>query len=135
MTTSTVEDAEAERRVHGEPTEPVPARAGPGRPDDRPLDEEFEFSGFTDPRAGHGLPGSGLPGSGVDLPPIADPFDEETDDRGEAGDDLAPLPGDGGDGDADQPGGAGELDPASEEPAVAPPGRGRRGRGRVPVPA
>ncbi|MGC5020584.1 single-stranded DNA-binding protein [Micromonospora sp. DT47] len=121
MTTSSVEDAEAASRVHGEPTEAVPDEQTPTTPGDRPFDEDFEFSGFTDPRAGHGLPGT-------DVEPVPDPFDDETDDGDGPGDDLAPLPGDG-----EEPGEAGELDPA---PGTVPSsGRGRRGRGRAPVPA
>ena len=47
MTTSTVEDAEAESRVHGEPTEPVPAGQAPVLPDDRPLDDDFELPDYA----------------------------------------------------------------------------------------
>ncbi|MBM7080310.1 single-stranded DNA-binding protein [Micromonospora humida] len=158
MATSTVEDAAAAQRVHGEPTEPVPADQVPAAPDDRPLDDDFDLSGFGLPRAGHDLPGGGY------VPP-ADPFDDEPDD------DLAPLPDDepamrsgggdrpgdegdeGGPGGEDGPGGGnrpeGENGPGDEGPAGAqgtvvptpgevalgPAGRGRRGRGRVPVPA
>ncbi|MBM0277440.1 single-stranded DNA-binding protein [Micromonospora tarensis] len=50
MTTSTVEDAEAESRVHGEPTEPVPAGQVPVLPDDRPLDDDFELPDYTELR-------------------------------------------------------------------------------------
>ncbi|MFC8617101.1 single-stranded DNA-binding protein [Micromonospora purpureochromogenes] len=123
MATSTVEDAEAAGRVQGEPTEPVPHEQAPAAPDDRPFDEDFEFSGFAVPRAGHELPGT-------DLAELTDPFDEEGDDAPVSGDELAPVPGDG-----EQGAGEGELDAAPEETAVAPAGRGRRGRGRVPVPA
>ncbi|NYF54791.1 single-stranded DNA-binding protein [Micromonospora purpureochromogenes] len=123
MATSTVEDAEAAGRVQGEPTEPVPHEQAPAAPDDRPFDEDFEFSGFAVPRAGHELPGTGLA-------ELTDPFDEEGDDGPASGDELAPVPGDG-----EQSAGEGELDAAPEETAVAPAGRGRRGRGRVPVPA
>ncbi|MFF5175093.1 single-stranded DNA-binding protein [Micromonospora sp. NPDC000089] len=114
--TSVVEDAEAAARVHGEPTEPVPDEQAPATADDRPFDEDFEFAGFTDPRAGHGLPGADEPAT--------DPFDEETDD-----DELSPLPGD--DIGSEQ---TDELSPATES-TVPTPGKGRRGRGRVPVPA
>ncbi len=50
MTTSTVEDAEAEARVHGEPTEPVPAGQAPVLPDDRPLDDDFELPDYAELR-------------------------------------------------------------------------------------
>ncbi|MEV0723928.1 single-stranded DNA-binding protein [Micromonospora purpureochromogenes] len=123
MTTSTVEDAEAAGRVQGEPTELVPHEQAPATPDDRPFDEDFEFSGFAVPGAGHDVPGT-------DLEELTDPFDEEGDDAPASGDELAPVPGDG-----EQSAGEGELDAAPEETAVAPAGRGRRGRGRVPVPA
>ncbi|WP_349880726.1 single-stranded DNA-binding protein [Micromonospora sp. HUAS YX12] len=39
--TSTVEDAEAEQRVHGEATEPVPDAQAPATFDDRPFDDDF----------------------------------------------------------------------------------------------
>ncbi|MEU5938624.1 single-stranded DNA-binding protein [Micromonospora sp. NPDC047548] len=124
MATSIVEDAEAAGRVQGEPTEPVPYEQAPAAPDDRSFDEDFEFSGFAVPSAGHELPGTGFEG-------LADPFDEEADGDGPAdGDELTPVPGDGEDAAGD-----GDLDAAPEETAGAPAGRGRRGRGRVPVPA
>ncbi|SCL41703.1 single-strand DNA-binding protein [Micromonospora pallida] len=56
MATSAVEDAEAERRVHGELTEPVPDDRVPVSLDDRPVDDDFDLlvpggprrpSGFT----------------------------------------------------------------------------------------
>ncbi|MGB2570244.1 single-stranded DNA-binding protein [Micromonospora citrea] len=148
MTTSAVEDAEAAVRVHGEPTEPVPHGQAPTSPEDRPFDEDFEFAGFAVPHAGHGLPdGPGSPGDdlpgGVGVPAgdeltgsgfdgTVDPFDDE-DDRA-LDDDLAPEPGDrSADGaDVQQPG---ELDPASTDAAIGRSGRGRRTRGRAPVPA
>ncbi|SCL21790.1 single-stranded DNA-binding protein [Micromonospora inyonensis] len=68
MATSTVEDADAERRVHGEPTEPVPGDEAPVPLDDRPLDDDLDLPASGDPRR---LPG--LPVSAVDLGP--DPFD------------------------------------------------------------
>ncbi|WP_243707657.1 single-stranded DNA-binding protein, partial [Micromonospora sp. KC606] len=52
MATSTAEDAEAAARVHGAPTEAVPHGQAPTSPDDRPAEEDFEFSGFTAPRSG-----------------------------------------------------------------------------------
>ncbi|MEV4493171.1 single-stranded DNA-binding protein [Micromonospora coxensis] len=154
LTTSAVEDAEAAVRVHGEPTEPVPHGQAPAAPDDRPFDEDFAFAGFAVPHAGHGLPddpgpsGDDLPGDGLSgdvgdlaggdlagsgLDGTADPFDDDEDGRA-PDDDLAPEPGDRPDDDTDA-GEPGELDPVPGQPAVARSGRGRRTRGRVPVPA
>jgi len=143
-TTSTVEDAEAERRVHGEETEPVPVALAPASPDDRPFDDDFELpeygaraghegpefagragqepSGFAG-QAGHELPGDpDGPASDVDGP--ADPFDEPA---GGAGDDdeLAPEP------DED----SGEATAVAGVDEVTPTGSGRRGRRRTPLPA
>ncbi|MFF4877639.1 single-stranded DNA-binding protein [Micromonospora sp. NPDC000668] len=129
-TTSTVEDADAESRVHGEPTEPVPAGQAPVLPDDRPLDDDFELSDFGTPHSSpfadtspfadagpvdHGAPVGGGGQSGADddelaLPPRTD--DDDLDD--ERDDELGPVP---------------------DEVEPAPSGRGRRGRGRVPQPA
>ena len=130
MTTSTVEDAEAEHRVHGEATEPVPAAEAPAAPGDRPFDDEFELPSFTAPRAGHALPGDGFDA------PLGTGFDEETDPF----DDPAAPGGDGEESDAGEPtpepGPADELDPVVDDTSgVTPTGRGRRGRGRAPVPA
>ena len=126
ITTSTVEDTEAESRVHGEASEPVPAGEAPASLDDRPFDDDLELAEFAPPRAGHGLPGGDLPDQGLDGPSadgfdeLADPFDDRPDD-GPAGDGES----------------TGELDPVVEEAVtgVTPAGRGRRGRGRTPVPA
>ncbi|SCG51533.1 single-stranded DNA-binding protein [Micromonospora coxensis] len=154
LTTSAVEDAEAAVRVHGEPTEPVPHEQAPASPEDRPFDEDFAFAGFAVPHAGHGLPdGPGSPGddlsgddlSGDDLSGdvggpagdglvgSADPFDDDEDGRAHD-DDLDPAPDDRRDDDTDA-GEPGDLDPAPAQAAVARSGRGRRTRGRVPVPA
>ncbi|TYC23815.1 MULTISPECIES: single-stranded DNA-binding protein [unclassified Micromonospora] len=122
MTTSTVEDAEAERRVHGEATEPVPVAQAPTSLDDRPFDDDFELPEFDAPRAGHGLPAH-PDGPAGDLDELADPFDGGTDDDA-ADDELAPEPGDG----------PGEPAPEGDVQGVTPTGRGRRGR-RTPVPA
>lgn len=43
-TTSTVEDAEADRRVQGEIADPLPADQIPVRPDDRPFDDDSDLS-------------------------------------------------------------------------------------------
>ncbi|MGC1214689.1 MAG: single-stranded DNA-binding protein [Micromonospora sp.] len=139
MTTSTVEDAEAEHRVHGEATAPVPAGQAPVSPDDRPFDDEFELPSFAASRAGHGLPGDGFDapsGDGFDAPSdsgldeVADPFDDPADPVGDGDEaDAGGL--------SPEPGPAGELDPVVDGTAggVTPTGRGRRGRGRTPVPA
>ncbi|MEU5906118.1 single-stranded DNA-binding protein [Micromonospora sp. NPDC047527] len=143
MTTSTVEDAEAESRVHGEPTEPVPVGQAPVLPDDRPLDDDFELSEFGSLRTSpvdHGplddvfLPGSGIGGDlggGVAGGPGRAQSGEHDVPAALDDDELAP-PGDSDDGDPD-----GELGPVPDEgrPDPAPSGRGRRGRGRVPQPA
>ncbi|MFI6231026.1 single-stranded DNA-binding protein [Micromonospora echinospora] len=68
MATSSVEDAEAERRVHGVPTEPVPGDEVPVSLDDRPLDDDLDRPVPGDPRR---LPN--FAASAVDLGP--DPFD------------------------------------------------------------
>ena len=111
LTTSAVSDAEAEQRVHGEPTEPVPDGHAPAQPDHRPVDDDFELSGLASP--GAGLPYSGSyrpdPGSDVELPdadadldaadrggyrpgPVDDvePSVVTTAQRGPAGDDILP---------------------------------------------
>ncbi|MFI6824322.1 single-stranded DNA-binding protein [Micromonospora sp. NPDC050187] len=71
MATSSVEDAEAERRVHGVPTEPVPGDEVPVSLDDRPLDDDLDRPVPGDPRR---LPGfaAGMIGT-PDVGP--DPFD------------------------------------------------------------
>ncbi|NBE80278.1 single-stranded DNA-binding protein [Micromonospora sp. NEAU-HG-1] len=155
MATSTVEDAEAETRVHGEPTERVPQGQAPVSPADRPFDEDFEPGGFDQargsfdaPRAGRGLAGSpdfeDLAGDPFD--DRADPADDELTEPGvDGGDDLSPLPdGEGPSGEVARAGevglsaqgGPGDPEPSGGEPdGVTPDRRGRRGRGRVPVPA
>ncbi|MEU2613805.1 single-stranded DNA-binding protein [Micromonospora sp. NPDC007271] len=145
-TTSSVEDAEAERRVHGETTEPVPVAQAPASLDERPFDDEFEPPEFTAPRTGFGPAGGPDGPSGDlyrpagDLDGLTDPFDEPVggagdDDEGE--DELTPAPDEGDD----------ELTPAPDEEGgeatttagdvggVTPTGPARRGRRRTPVPA
>ncbi|GLY24817.1 single-stranded DNA-binding protein [Micromonospora sp. NBRC 101691] len=68
MATSSVEDAEAERRVHGAPTEPVPGDEVPVSLDDRPLDDDLDRPVPVDPRRL-----TGFAATAVDLG--ADPFD------------------------------------------------------------
>ncbi|MGN9812661.1 single-stranded DNA-binding protein [Micromonospora sp. BQ11] len=149
MSTSTVQDAEAEQRVHGEPTEPVPDGDAPAVLDDGPLDEDFELSGF--PVRGR-----------RELSPFAgatDPFDEDADELAD-GAGAAELRWDGTDAsgaadrsdgsaegdtsvEGDASGGAGgsdgpgdDLDPVPDSGAAgSSTGRGRRSRGRVPQPA
>lgn len=128
VTTSTVEDAEAESRVHGEPTEPVPAGQAPVLPDDRPLDDDFELPDYdalrTSPFADGPVDGDLVPSGGrigpVDvLPDLDDDLPlppEEDEDNADLDDELEPVP-----------------DEGQPEPAQS--GRGRRGRGRVPQPA
>lgn len=157
LATSTNADADAEQRVHGEPTEPVPHDEAPVRPDHRSVDEDFELADLPGVEVGHadvptpasrggldqaptngldparadGLdPGStgGPDSSGTDrLPPVE--FDG-FDVAGEhVPDDLTPVPD--------------EVTEAEAESAVRPEEsgagdaatrRGRRGRGRLPQP-
>ncbi|MET8552790.1 single-stranded DNA-binding protein [Micromonospora zamorensis] len=130
VTTSTVEDAEAESRVHGEPTEPVPAGQAPVLPDDRPLDDDFELPDYaalrTSPFADGPVDGDLVPSGGrigpVDVLPDLDdelalpPEEDEDEDNADLDDELEPVP-----------------DEGQPEPVQS--GRGRRGRGRVPQPA
>ncbi|WP_229403459.1 single-stranded DNA-binding protein [Micromonospora okii] len=133
MATSTVEDAEAESRVQGEPTEQVPRAQAPAAPDDRPFDEEFERYGFDPGRvAFDGLPAEGGPvgGTTFDDDPGGDALTgravESAVDVGVGGlDELeegGSLEGEGEGADAPADGGP---------DAVTQSGRGRRGRGRV----
>ncbi|RZT80654.1 single-strand DNA-binding protein [Micromonospora violae] len=124
-TTSTVEDAEAESRVRGEPTEPVPAGQAPVLPDDRPLDDDFELPDYAELRTS---PFGDVPADDDSSPsggPATAPpgLDDELAPAPEADDDNA-------DGDLDI-----ELGPPPDEGQPEQPGRGRRGRGRVPQPA
>ncbi|MET8121766.1 single-stranded DNA-binding protein [Micromonospora sp. NPDC005189] len=127
MTTSTVEDAEAESRVHGEPTEPVPAGQSPVLPDYRPLDDDFELPDYaalrTNPFVDGPLDDDGsLNGGQANVP---QGLDDELALPPEENDDNA-------DDDLDD-----ELGPAPDEgqPEPAQSGRGRRGRGRISQPA
>lgn len=47
--TSSMDDAEAEARVHGEATESVPLRKAPALPDERPIDDDGEYRGLPLP--------------------------------------------------------------------------------------
>ncbi|MEU1685768.1 single-stranded DNA-binding protein [Micromonospora sp. NPDC005707] len=142
MTTSTVEDAEAESRVHGEATEPVPVGQAPASLDDRPFDDEFPPPGYDTPRVGLS---AGLDTTAGDLDELADPFDERPDSPATEPDELAAEPDDqpaddelGAEPVRGKPGAepaTGEPDPAGAAAGVTGTGRGRRGRGRAPVPA
>ncbi|MET8364714.1 single-stranded DNA-binding protein [Micromonospora sp. NPDC005194] len=131
MTTSTVEDAAIESRVHGEPTEPVPDEQAPVLRDDRPLDDDFELPEYGSLRTsplGHGplddvsleggdslddgFPGGDGPAALDDELALAVSADD-SDLEGDPDDELGPVPEEG-------------------RPEAPPSGRGRRGRGRVP---
>ncbi|MET8086777.1 single-stranded DNA-binding protein [Micromonospora sp. NPDC005237] len=135
MTTSTVEDAAIESRVHGEPTEPVPDEQAPVLRDDRPLDDDFELPEYGSLRTsplGHGplddvsLEGGdslddGFPGGGDGHAALDDELTlavsaDDSDLEGDPDDELGPVPEEG-------------------RPEAPPSGRARRGRGRVPQPA
>lgn len=132
VTTSTVEDAEAESRVHGEPTEPVPAGHAPVLPDDRPLDDDFELPDYAELRTSPfgtspfgSDPGDDSPSGGQAEQVDAALGVDELTAPSEANDDNA-------DGDLDLELGA---VPDEGQPEPTQPGRGRRGRGRIPQPA
>ncbi|MFI7429814.1 single-stranded DNA-binding protein [Micromonospora sp. NPDC049836] len=149
LATSAVEDAEAERRVHGEATEPVPVTRAPSSFDDRPIDDEFDPLELGGPATGPAIhDGLDEPSSGAFGEP-ADPFDELTADRGDG---LVGGPGGDGDGDdddgddsddgdsVDDAAGVGDdeaAEPGGSVPAdgVTRTGRGRRGGRRAAVPA
>ncbi|WP_433312133.1 single-stranded DNA-binding protein [Micromonospora sp. CA-269861] len=126
-TTSAVEDAEAESRVHGEPTEPVPAGQAPVLPDDRPLDDDFELPDYADLRTS--------PFGNIPVDDDSSPSGGQVDVAPGLDDELAPPP------EADDDNADGDLDielgpvPGEVQPEPAQPGRGRRGRGRIPQPA
>ncbi|MEV7983665.1 single-stranded DNA-binding protein [Micromonospora sp. NPDC085948] len=141
MTTSTVEDSEAESRVHGEPTEPVPAGHEPVLPDDRPLDDDFELPDYaalrTSPYLDDPMDADGPPTDDFSSPGGVTPT------SGQIGPGNVPAGVDGELGlpsEADNGGGHDpddELGPVPDEgqPEPPPAGRGRRGRGRIPQPA
>ncbi|MFG1720905.1 single-stranded DNA-binding protein [Micromonospora chalcea] len=149
--TSTVEDAEAEQRVHGETTEPVPDGQAPATFDDRPFDDDFpppEYGGGrvglvgTVERVGEPDPFDDRPGArqatGFD-PGSSGPVGEE-DELGDVADD-GPAPAEDdelGEVAAPEVGGPGGSGPGEGEPGGASPGgtaSGRRSRRRTPVPA
>ncbi|MFC0031839.1 single-stranded DNA-binding protein [Micromonospora chaiyaphumensis] len=153
MTTSSVDDAEAERRVHGEATAPVSVAQAPVSFDDRPFDDEFPPE-FDTSRVGLS---AGTDPAESDLDELADPFDERPDlgagqadlvsgreglaaevDEPAAGTGAGAVTGRRG---AERVAGEEGAEAVTDEPepAAAPgvtgPGRPRRGRGRAPVPA
>ncbi|MET8280916.1 single-stranded DNA-binding protein [Micromonospora sp. NPDC005174] len=125
MSTSAVEDAATEGRVHGEPTEPVPAEEAPALPDDGPLDDDFELPEYASPRTsplGHGpldevsLGDIGGVPAALDDDELTRAAADDVDPEDDPDDELGPVPDEG-------------------RPDGPPSGRGRRGRGRVPQPA
>jgi len=77
--TSTVEDAEADRRVQGEIAEPLPANEVPVRPDDRPVDDDSDLSDLPPPFTPHATApaASVLPGAAeLELAPYPGRDDE-----------------------------------------------------------
>ncbi|WP_435588186.1 single-stranded DNA-binding protein [Micromonospora aurantiaca (nom. illeg.)] len=152
--TSTVEDAEAEQRVHGEATEAVPDAQAPATFDDRPFDDDFpppEYRGGrseptgTVERVGESDPFDARPGvrqaTGFDPGP-GGPAEEE-DELGDVADDgPAPVEDDElGEVAPPEVGGPGGSGPGEGEAGAASPGGTggtasvRRGRRRTPVPA
>ncbi|MBL6277354.1 single-stranded DNA-binding protein [Micromonospora fiedleri] len=156
LSTSAVSDAEAEQRVHGEPTEPVPDSEAPARPDLGGLDDEFELPdlGSDEYAASPGTrPGGGAYRPvGGDEPFPSDPFDGA--EPAESSDELAPLAAEpvgsnaggsnvGGSASGGSAAGRFEGGEAAVESLGRPEesgagaevtGRGRRGRGRQPQP-
>jgi single-strand DNA-binding protein len=147
--TSTVEDTQAETRVQGEETEPVPESEAPVQPG-QDLFEDDDEPDFSDvpvsPAPGYdplrALRGGGFPagqGPGLDGAVPATPESDEgvrdiavSSHEAESGTGPTPT----GDAIAERVrNAAAETEPASDRVAGEPvPGRGRRGRGRVVVP-
>lgn len=90
--TSTVEDAEADRRVQGEVTEPLPADEVPVRPDDRAFDDDsdlFTPSPFAPPATMPAAPVSPAP-TDLELAPYPDRDDADFEEHEDsATDDVA----------------------------------------------
>ncbi|MFI2714127.1 single-stranded DNA-binding protein [Micromonospora sp. NPDC018662] len=154
--TSSVEDAEAEQRVHGEATEPVSHDQAPATFDDRPFDDDFpefgptrvgltgtldrvvELDPFDDRPADPGAGGGTWPGGptgGGEVRPGGPRVGEDDELAAEEGDKPAPA--------EDDELAEVEL-PADDGPGSTGPGgagsgggaaSGRRGRRRTPVPA
>ncbi|NLU80839.1 single-stranded DNA-binding protein [Micromonospora sp. HNM0581] len=134
LATSAVSDADAERRVHGEPTEPVPDDEAPARTDHRPVDGDFDggLPVRVDPRSVGSSESARGPGTSSDSHSSeefesSEEFDAVVAVEEDTLDELAPVP------DEDRE--------TTTEVAVRPEGsgagdtetrRGRRGRGRLP---
>ncbi|MEV0397601.1 single-stranded DNA-binding protein [Polymorphospora rubra] len=157
LSTSAVADPEAESRVQGQETEPVPVAETPAGRDDLFDDDDPDFADVPAAPVPHYDPlaevrGTGFPPAG----PSADPPAPADPGRPGAGDGPEGLSGAGpalptGPGGAPEDPSAGERDgvtgeadagpPEPSGPANGAPGpsglavRGRRGRARVPVPA
>jgi single-strand DNA-binding protein len=152
-TTSIVEDAESDTRVNGGRTEPVPDEEAPARPDGRSLEDDFDLPVLPASRREierdsrvllDRLPGEGdhepdgptgvdpigvrgdVPGSDSSSDPDA-PAGDFTDAGFDAGGPGAEDP------DRDSPGAGGSDGDGGNADGL--PRRGRRSRGRVPVPA
>ncbi|MEN3616035.1 single-stranded DNA-binding protein [Plantactinospora sp. ZYX-F-223] len=153
MATSSMEEAEAEARVHGETTESVSPEEAPVLPDERPLDDD-EYRGLPVP-PGQDFGSAHLPADpfdgriDLDGPPdgdVTDPAEAVTPPTGAA---YGPRSGDEGrdgidavdveDGEIDLGANGGDEDDQEfrdendADTADRGAGRGRRGRGRLPV--
>jgi single-strand DNA-binding protein len=82
LATSSVEDADAESRIRGEVTEPVPADQAPARPGDLFDDPDPAFNGALPPATSPDDELAMLRGGGFDADPLAEPTE---DDLGPAG--------------------------------------------------
>jgi single-strand DNA-binding protein len=150
LATSAVEDPEADARVHGQPSEPVPDDEAPARPGELFDDADPAFADLPVPPMSGTDELTQLRGGGFDPPPRA-PGDDELDplDGGPDGDlpddPLSDLAGDlaggpAGDltGDLDGDAGGEPGGPAADDPADDPVrgrARPRRGRSRETVSA
>jgi single-strand DNA-binding protein len=163
--TSAVEDAEAENRVRGEATEPVPEGDLPTRQGDHPFDDlpapDFGavpissgsgYDALATLRGGREFDEDLAPAAAATVPTEADDDDagdtgdtDDPDESEEGGDSTTDglsvdmLPGDGAEPDrGGAPPGAGLTAPDGGMSETGAPGgstRGRRGRSRTPVPA
>ncbi|WP_240742256.1 single-stranded DNA-binding protein [Micromonospora zingiberis] len=146
LSTSAVSDAEAEQRVHGEPTEPVPDGEAPARPDHGGLDDDFELSDLgSDDYGATPVDGTGATTGvgayrqvGEDELLPSDPFDGQ-DVAEAASDELAPVGAEVAGAEVESRGLAEEVGslgrPEESGAGAEVTGRGRRGRGRQPQPA
>ncbi|MGX7675904.1 single-stranded DNA-binding protein [Plantactinospora sp. DSM 117369] len=157
MATSSMEEAEAEARVHGETTESVPPEEAPVSPDERPLDDD-EYRGLpvppgqdfgsahlpADPFDGR-IDLDGLPDGDVTGPaeavtsPTGGAYGPRSGDEGRDGIDAVDVE----DGEIDLGANGGDEDDqefrdendadTADLGKTGGAGRGRRGRGRLPV--